>query len=89
MNQPRVDISADVNKIIKKITDSNWKVRKEGLDSVECIIRTATASGRISLSGLQELFSSLKARLGDCNKVIKHTIIVLFARSCVDGHQLG
>lgn len=38
---PRVDISGQLAKVAAQCNDSNWKIRKEGLDKVVAIIEGA------------------------------------------------
>ena len=63
---PRADISRDAEKILKKLNDGDWKVRKEGLDALEGVI--SANNNRILPNGLQELTTTLKNRLSDNNK---------------------
>ncbi|KAI9279535.1 armadillo-type protein [Sporodiniella umbellata] len=63
---PRVDISGPLNKTIAECGDSNWKVRKEGLDKVQSIL--AGANNRIKPSLGAEFPGVLKQRLNDSNK---------------------
>jgi len=35
---PRVDISGPISKLLPKLNDGNWKVRKEGLDGLELLL---------------------------------------------------
>jgi hypothetical protein len=43
---PRADISGQItSELVGKLTSTNWKERKEGLDEVEAIL--AAAGGRI------------------------------------------
>jgi hypothetical protein len=63
---PRVDISGQLNKTIAECGDSNWKIRKEGLDKVQSII--SSANNRIKPSLGTEFPGVLKQRLNDSNK---------------------
>lgn len=63
---PRVDISGPLNKTIAECGDSNWKVRKEGLDKVQSIL--SGANNRIKPSLGAEFPGVLKLRLNDSNK---------------------
>lgn len=38
---PRVDISGEVSKVLKKLNDPDWKVRREGIDALEQILVTS------------------------------------------------
>ncbi|CAO3629819.1 unnamed protein product [Cunninghamella blakesleeana] len=62
---PRVDISNQLNKIISECNDSNWKMRKEGLDKVLSIIEGANKRIKPNLGDFP---SVLKQRLNDSNK---------------------
>lgn len=35
---PRADISKEVNGVLKKLSDGNWLVRKEGLEDLEKLL---------------------------------------------------
>ncbi|OMJ83062.1 hypothetical protein SteCoe_16098 [Stentor coeruleus] len=74
---PRVNISQSISAgILKKLTDSNWKVRKEGLDDIEAILEQN--GKRVLPGGLEELFKSIKAKLEDANKsIVRATFIVV------------
>jgi len=63
---PRVDISRDVEKLYKKLTDNDWKVRKEGLDALDGLV--TAANNRILPNGLYDLVAILKTRLNENNK---------------------
>jgi len=63
---PRADISRDVEKLYKKLTDNDWKVRKEGLDALDGLVNQA--NGRILPNGLYDLVAILKTRLNENNK---------------------
>ncbi|KAJ1962929.1 hypothetical protein IWQ62_003374, partial [Dispira parvispora] len=63
---PRVDIAPMINsKLVAKLREDNWKLRKEGLEQVQEILRSA--NNRIKPT-VGELWSCLKARLSDANK---------------------
>lgn len=70
---PRTDISKMINdKMLAKLSDSNWKTRKEMLDAVEEILNEA--SHRIGPSD-GGVMSELKGRLSDANKnLIRQTL---------------
>lgn len=74
---PRVNISQSITPgILKKLTDSNWKVRKEGLDDIEAILEQN--GKRVLPGGLEELFKSIKAKLEDANKtIVRATLTVV------------
>jgi hypothetical protein len=57
---PRVDISKEVALFVKKLTDGNWKVRKEGLEALEGLL---AKNIRIQITGLYDLIIALKLRL--------------------------
>ncbi|CEJ05607.1 hypothetical protein RMCBS344292_19545 [Rhizopus microsporus] len=61
-----VDISGHLNKIVAELGDANWKVRKEALDKVQGIIKSAHNSIKPSLG--TEFPGVLKQRLNDTNK---------------------
>ena len=52
-----------------KISDKNWKIRKEGLDEVAAIISEA----KFIKPALGDLPLALKARLADSNKILVRT----------------
>ncbi|CAO3632931.1 unnamed protein product [Cunninghamella echinulata] len=62
---PRLDISNQLNKVMAECNDSNWKMRKEGLDKVLAIIEGANKRIKPNLG---EFPSALKQRLNDSNK---------------------
>ena len=71
---PRVDISKDVEKLLKKLGDSKWEVRREALEALSGLL---TAShNRIAATGLQELVTALKSRLNDNNKSLVKSCIM-------------
>ncbi|KAM8940030.1 cytoskeleton-associated protein 5 isoform 2-T2 [Pelodytes ibericus] len=64
---PRADISNKItDDLVSKISDKNWKIRKEGLDEVATIINEA----KFVLPNIGELPSALKGRLNDSNKIL-------------------
>lgn len=71
---PRADISAEVNKLLKKLNDPDWKVRREGIDNLEVLL--VGNNSRVSINGLGELISTLKARLIEKNKNLSKGFIV-------------
>lgn len=65
---PRVDITASITPaILAQLADPNWKVRKEGLDQVAAVIDSANRRIRLT-SG--ELYTELRERLSDSNKIL-------------------
>lgn len=70
----KINIAALVTpQLLKDLSDTNWKTRKESLDKIESII-----SKKIAPAGLAELFRQLKLRLSDPNKsIIKTALAVL------------
>lgn len=76
---PRANIGNLISeKILKKLTDGNWKVRKEGLDDIEGILE---ANGkRVLVVGLEEMFKLLKSKLEDANKSIVRSTLTLVAK---------
>ncbi|XP_053545282.1 cytoskeleton-associated protein 5 [Bombina bombina] len=64
---PRTDISDKIGSdLVAKISDKNWKIRKEGLDEVTTILNEA----KFILPNIGELQSALKGRLNDSNKIL-------------------
>ena len=76
-NISKMNISMIVNnQILGKLSDSDWKVRKDGLEDLEEILDKS--GKKILPNGLEELFKSLKARLEDSNKsIIRNTLSVI------------
>ena len=56
--------------LLTELADKNWKVRKEGLDKVVTILNEA----KFITSNIGQLPESLKARLGDSNKILVSNI---------------
>ena len=54
------------DELVGKLNDKNWKIRKEGLDTVIEILNEAKFIG----AGLGDLPAALKARLSDSNKIL-------------------
>ena len=77
---PRADVSKELSnsKLITKLRDTNWKVKKEGYDWVEEVINEANQ--RILPNGLNELFGALKAGLVDKNKNVLKTCLGLISK---------
>ena len=70
---PRAEISRDADKLLKKLNDSKWEVRREALENLQSLL-TAN-NNRISPNGLQELVTALKGRLNDNNKSLVKSCI--------------
>ncbi|KAK7117441.1 hypothetical protein R3I94_022874 [Phoxinus phoxinus] len=72
---PRTDISDKITyDMVTKISDKNWKVRKEGLDEVVAIISEA----KFIQPSIGELPMALKGRLNDSNKLlVQQTLNIL------------
>ncbi|XP_047135598.1 cytoskeleton-associated protein 5 isoform X1 [Hydra vulgaris] len=63
----RVNISGKItDEVLAKISDKNWKIRKEGLEEVQGFINEA----KFITPDINELPTSIKARLADNNKVL-------------------
>ena len=56
---PRTDVSKEMcnSKLLAKLTDKNWKVKKEGYDKVDDIL--AKANNRIEKNGLKDLVTKV------------------------------
>ncbi|TRY98082.1 hypothetical protein DNTS_023531 [Danionella cerebrum] len=77
---PRTDISCFINSdkitsdMVSKISDKNWKIRKEGLDEVAAVISEA----KFIQANIGELPLALKGRLNDSNKLlVQQTLTIL------------
>ncbi|XP_066504885.1 cytoskeleton-associated protein 5 isoform X2 [Hoplias malabaricus] len=72
---PRTDISDKItSEMVEKISDKNWKIRKEGLDEVAAVISEA----KFIQSNIGELPMALKGRLNDSNKLlVQQTLTIL------------
>ncbi|XP_030635140.1 cytoskeleton-associated protein 5 [Chanos chanos] len=72
---PRTDISDKITSdMVAKISDKNWKIRKEGLDEVAAVISEA----KFIQSNIGELPMALKGRLNDSNKLlVQQTLTIL------------
>ena len=77
---PRADVSKELSnsKLIEKLRNTNWKVKKEGYDQVEKVI--GDANNRILPNGLSDLFGALKAGLVDKNKAVLKTCLNLITK---------
>lgn len=56
--------------LIGKLNDKNWKIRKEGLDTVVEILNEA----KFVSASIGDLPSALKGRLSDSNKLLVSTL---------------
>ncbi len=88
---PRADVSKELGstKLIDKLTDKNWKVKKQGYDKIEQVL--ANAEFRIEPTGLSNLMGALKQGLVDKNKNVLKTAlktIVVLARSLGPGCRI-
>ncbi|XP_044126163.1 cytoskeleton-associated protein 5 isoform X1 [Bufo gargarizans] len=64
---PRAEIGDKITSdLVSKISDKNWKIRKEGLDEVATILNEA----KFILPSIGELPIALKGRLNDSNKIL-------------------
>ncbi|XP_075439924.1 cytoskeleton-associated protein 5 isoform X3 [Ascaphus truei] len=83
---PRADISDKISPdLVTKMSDKNWKIRKEGLDEVTTIINEA----KFILPNIGELPSALKGRLNDSNKIlVLHTLTILQQLSTAMGPSI-
>uniref|UniRef100_A0A671SVE9 Cytoskeleton-associated protein 5-like n=1 Tax=Sinocyclocheilus anshuiensis TaxID=1608454 RepID=A0A671SVE9_9TELE len=64
---PRANISDKITSdMVSKISDKNWKIRKEGLDEVAAVISEA----KFIQANIGELPMALKGRLNDSNKLL-------------------
>ena len=75
-NLPRADISRDVEPILLKISNKkDWRVRKTGAEDMEKLLKSKGM--RVQSKGLGDLFSAMKARLGEKNKGLLRIYIKL------------
>merc|ERR1712156_1062871 len=63
---PRKDLSKELAEPSKKLSDKNWKVRKEGIDEIEEVLKGA--GGRMKPSVPGALWTNLRAMMKDTNK---------------------
>ena len=75
---PRADISRESEKLLKKLSDGDWKIRKEGLDALDQLL--VSANNRILPNGLHDLVGALRARLSDPNKSLVRGFIVFIGK---------
>ena len=52
--------------LLEKLSDKNWKMRKEGLEEVTAILNEA----KFMTANIGGLAEALKHRLGDSNKIL-------------------
>jgi len=89
---PRVDISSQVNdKILTKMGDKQWKLRKEAMEDIEQIVKGANCRIKGKDGGL---FSTLKHRLADKNKnlvvqALKLVALLIESMGSGSGKYLG
>lgn len=73
--QPKIDISAEMGKIIKKMNDVNsWRQRKDGHEDLDLLIeklKVAKPPQSFQSNILSELTMIYKARLQDSNKAVQ------------------
>ncbi|KAK9517304.1 hypothetical protein VZT92_025187 [Zoarces viviparus] len=83
---PRTDISDKITSdLLSKISDKNWKIRKEGLDETAAIISEA----KLITANIGDLPLALKARLSDSNKIlVQQTLAILQQMSTPMGPAL-
>ncbi|CAB1322741.1 unnamed protein product [Coregonus sp. 'balchen'] len=72
---PRTDVSDKITQdMVDKMSDKNWKIRKEGLDEVAAVISEA----KFIKPSIGELPMALKGRLNDSNKILcQQTLTIL------------
>ncbi|XP_063053472.1 cytoskeleton-associated protein 5 isoform X2 [Engraulis encrasicolus] len=72
---PRTDIGDKITSdMVSKISDKNWKIRKEGLDEVAAVISEA----KFIQANIGDLPMALKGRLNDSNKLlVQQTLNIL------------
>ena len=77
---PRADVSKEMcnSKLLAKLTDKNWKVKKEGYDRVEEIL--IKANNWIEKTGLKDLMGALKLGLQDKNKSTLKTALSIVSK---------
>jgi cytoskeleton-associated protein 5 len=74
-DMPRASIEKQAPGLVKKMNDSNWKVRKDALDEFEALI--IASKMRIQINGLEALTKALAARIVDANKSIARQALIL------------
>ena len=55
---PRADISKALEGLLKKLSDKDWKIRKEGLEALEDLLKSK--GNRINCNSLHEFIGLLK-----------------------------
>lgn len=65
--------------MVAKISDKNWKIRKEGLDEVTAVISEA----KFIQANIGELPMALKGRLGDSNKLLVFCLVFSGVLCCL------
>jgi len=74
---PREDISSKITPgIIKKLSDSNWKLRKEALEEIQQLILSANKRIQPTLSSL---LSALKGHINESNKPVATSTMELLS----------
>ena len=77
---PRQDISTKLNdELCSKLSDKNWKIRKEGLDELKDIV----SSAKFITSDLASLPTSLAPRTTDANKILAVQAIEMIENLCL------
>lgn len=74
-DMPRVDVSKELNnsKLLAKLTDKNWKVKKEGYDKIANILQGS--NNHIQNTGLHDLMGAIKQGINDKNKNVLKTAL--------------
>lgn len=76
----RVDISSKVSEdLLSKLSDKNWKIRKQSLEAVTALLNEA----KFVESNLGDLPTALKQRLEDSNKVLVTTTLNILSQLSV------
>ena len=76
---PRQDISSKLtDELCAKLSDKNWKIRKEGLDELKDIV----SSAKFITSDLASLPTSLAPRTTDANKILAVQAIEMIENLC-------
>ena len=73
---PRANIEKQVTSaLLKKLSDANWKIRKEGLDDIEALLESNGM--RILPTGLEALVKAMVGRISDPNKSLVRQCLLL------------
>lgn len=72
---PRANIEKQLPPLLKKLSDGNWKVRKEGLDEFEALLEASKM--RIMAVGLEGIVKALAGRIVDANKSLVRQSLLL------------